>query len=121
MYLQTVALNGVKCFAYHGFYTEEQLTGGYFVVDTEVTFNPSNDTENLENTVNYEILNDIINCRMQQTQKLLETVVKNMMDDILQKYPFVDTANVSIKKLSPPMRGEIAHSYVALAYKKPSL
>ena len=59
-YVQTVALKDVKCFAYHGFYEEEQLTGTYFSIDLTVSFVPDADTENLEKTVNYEVLNEII-------------------------------------------------------------
>ncbi|WP_449435993.1 dihydroneopterin aldolase [Pedobacter steynii] len=75
-YIQTVALRDVKCYAFHGYYPEEQLTGIYFMVDVVVTFTPNTDTENLERTVNYEILNNIILDEMKNTRKMLETVVK---------------------------------------------
>jgi dihydroneopterin aldolase len=118
-YLQTVALKDVKCFAYHGFYQEEQLTGIYFSVDASVTFFPdtNTDTENLEKTVNYEALNDIILNEMKVPKKLLETVVRNILDQILSKYSFLETAEVGIKKLQPPMPGQVGHSFVQLSYK----
>lgn len=116
-FTQTVALKGVKCFALHGWYPEEQLTGNHFIVDLEVTFVPSGDTEDLGNTVNYEDLNQIILTEMKNTQKLLETVLKNMMDGVMKIYPFIQTIDVSIKKLNPPMLGQIDHSFVKLSYK----
>lgn len=116
-YIQTVALKDVKCYAWHGYYPEEQLTGIYFMVDTVVTFLPNDDTENLERTVNYEVLNTIILEEMKQTQKMLETVVKNILDRIIGNYPFVLTVEVGIRKLNPPMPGEIGHSFVQLSYK----
>jgi dihydroneopterin aldolase len=115
-YIQTVALRDVKCFAFHGYYPEEQLTGIYFMVDTVVTFEPNNDTENLSRTVNYEILNTIILEEMARTQKMLETVVKNIMDRVVKNYPFVLTAEIGIRKLNPPMSGQIGHSFVQLSY-----
>jgi dihydroneopterin aldolase len=117
MFIQTVALKEVKCYAFHGFYPEEQLTGNHFLIDVTVTFEPATDTENLQGTVNYEIINSIILTEMKNTQKLLETVVKNIMDTLLLKYPFVLTAQVGIKKLHPPMLGEVGHSFVQLNYK----
>lgn len=116
-YLQTVALKDVKCFAYHGFYEEEQLTGIYFLLDVTVTFIPGDDTENIEKTVNYEDLNALILEEMKVPKKLLETVVKNILDNILYKYSFLHTAEVSIKKLNPPMPGQVGYSFVQLSYK----
>ncbi|WP_448634352.1 dihydroneopterin aldolase [Pedobacter panaciterrae] len=116
-YIQTVALRDVKCYAFHGYYPEEQLTGIYFSVDVVVTFTPNTDTENLEHTVNYEILNNIILGEMKNTRKMLETVVKSILDRVVDNYPFIHTAEVGIKKLNPPMPGEIGHSFVQLSYR----
>lgn len=116
-YMQTVALKDVKCYAFHGYYPEEQLTGIYFMVDSVVTFKPNNDTENLDRTVNYEVLNTIILEEMKRTQKMLETVVKNILDRIISHYPFILSAEVGVKKLNPPMPGQIGHSFVQLSYK----
>ncbi|MEQ7799263.1 dihydroneopterin aldolase [Pedobacter sp. ASV1-7] len=116
-YVQTVALKDVKCFALHGYYPEEQLTGIYFLVDIVVEFIPFGETENLQHTVNYEVLNTIILEEMANTQKMLETVVKNIIDRTVSNYPFILTTTVGIKKLNPPMPGEIGHSFVQLSYK----
>lgn len=116
MFLQTVALNDVRCFALHGYYPEEQLTGTEFLVSVEVTFVPSGDTEDLERTVNYEVINTIIREEMKSTKKLLESVVRLILDRVISTYPFVQTAVAGIKKMHPPMPGEINHSFVQLSY-----
>lgn len=116
MFLQTVALNDVRCFALHGYYPEEQLTGTEFLVSVEVTFIPSGDTEDLQRTVNYEVLNTIIREEMASTKQLLESVVKHILDRVISDYPFVLTAVAGIKKMHPPMPGQINHSFVQLSY-----
>ena len=116
MFLQTVALNDVKCHAFHGYYPEEQLTGTEFLVSVEVTFVPSGNTEDLERTLNYEVLNTIILEEMAVARKLLESVVRQILDRVIAAYPFVQTAKAVIKKMFPPMPGEINHSFVQLAY-----
>lgn len=116
MFIQTVALNDVKCYSLHGYYPEEQVTGTEFMVSVSVTFHPSDDTENLQRTVNYEVLNHIIREEMAQTKQLLETVVRQILDRVISAYPFVLTAVAGIKKMHPPMPGEINHSFVQLAY-----
>jgi len=116
MFLQTIALKDVKCFALHGYYPEEQLTGTEFLVSIEVTFYPSGDTEDLQRTVNYEILNTIIREEMASTKRLLESVVRNILDRTISTYPFVLTAVAGIKKMHPQMPGEVHHSFVQLSY-----
>lgn len=113
---QTVALRDVKCFALHGYYSEEQLIGNHFVIDLETEFSPKGFDEELSQTVNYEDLNTIILSEMKNTQKLLETVLNNIIAKVIGLYPFVETINVSIKKLNPPMPGQIGYSFVKLTY-----
>ena len=113
---QTVALKDVKCFALHGYYPEEQLVGNHFVVDLVTEFTPQGFDDELAQTVNYEDLNYIIMDEMKHTQKLLETVLKNIISKVIELYPFVEMVNVSMKKLNPPMPGQIGHSFVKLSY-----
>jgi len=113
---QTVALKDVKCFALHGYYPEEQLIGNHFVVDLVTEFTPQGFDDELAQTVNYEDLNRIILEEMKHTQKLLETVLKNIISKVIELYPFVEMVNVSMKKLNPPMPGQIGHSFVKLSY-----
>ena len=116
MFVQTVALKDVKFYAFHGLYPEEQLTGNQFFVDVTVTFMPLGETEDLTKTVNYEEINQILIEQMKETQKLLETVVKNIIESLIATYPQLLTATVGIKKMNPIMKGEIGHSFVQLSY-----
>ncbi|MDY0904923.1 dihydroneopterin aldolase [Pedobacter sp. CFBP9032] len=113
---QTVALKDVKCFALHGYYPEEQLIGNHFLIDLVSEFIPRGFDDELTQTVNYEDLNSIIREEMKNTQKLLETVLKNIISKVIEVYPFVDFIEVSMKKLNPPMPGQIGHSFVKLTY-----
>ncbi|WP_421939650.1 dihydroneopterin aldolase [Pedobacter sp.] len=113
---QTVALRDVKCFALHGYYPEEQLIGNHFVIDLETEFDAIGFDDELSQTVNYEDLNTIILNEMKNTQKLLETVLKNIISKVIEQYPFVANIKVSMKKLNPPMPGQIGHSFVQLNY-----
>ncbi|UKT65302.1 dihydroneopterin aldolase [Pedobacter mucosus] len=113
---QTVALRDVKCFALHGYYPEEQLIGNHFIVDLDTEFTPISFEDDLAQTVNYEDLNAIIIEEMKNTQKLLETVLKNIISKVIKLYPFVDQINVSVQKLNPPMPGQVGFSFVKLSY-----
>jgi len=115
-----VALHGAEFFAHHGFYPEEQKLGNCFIVDIEVGFTPTGDVnkDELNNTVNYEQLYNIACEEMKQTKKLIETVAQAIIDEIKKQYAFVETIQVSIKKLNPLVGAKTKYSSVTINYIK---
>jgi len=116
-----VALQGVQFFAYHGYYPEERIKGNNFIVDAEVEFLQQQhfDTDEIAHTVNYEQLYAIVARHMQTPRKLLETVVQSIIDDLKAEYPFAQTIRVGLKKLNPPLPGNVACSFIQITYHKP--
>ena len=115
----TVLLKGAEFFAYHGYYPEEQILGGRFVVDLAVSFNEhGNANDQLKNTINYERLHHICCNEMKNPHKLIETVAQAIADKIKNDYPFTERIELTVKKLNPPMKGSIAYSGVTVNYNK---
>ncbi len=116
-----VALQGVQFFAYHGYYPEERVKGNNFVVDAEVQFLQQQhfDSDEITHTVNYEQLYAVVTKHMQTPRKLLETVVQAIIDDLKTEYPFAQTITVGLKKLNPPLPGNVACSFIEITYHKP--
>ncbi|MGY3211263.1 dihydroneopterin aldolase [Mucilaginibacter sp. HD30] len=115
-----VALHGAEFFAYHGFYPEEQHTGNSFIVDIEVSFEASASgglaTDDLNDTVNYEKLYDICASRMQQQQKLIETVATFILEDVKAQYGFAQKITVGIKKLNPLAGAKVKYTEIIINY-----
>lgn len=119
MITQKVALKEVRFFSPIGFYEEEQVVGNEFYVNIEVEFPFENsDAEDLNNTINYEELYQILVDVMTPKRKLLESALEDILDLILKKYFFVEKATVSIRKVNPPFGGDLANSEVTLVYSK---
>lgn len=116
--MMTIALQGAEFFAYHGFYPEEQKLGCRFLVDVEVDFSPKHDfsDDNINNTVDYEKVYNIACEEMKHPRKLIETVAEAIIEKIVEKYPFVQSIRVAVKKLNPPLIGKIACSSVTINY-----
>lgn len=79
-------LNRVAFYAYHGLYAEEQILGATFYVSIAVSKYAA-DTINyssLEQLYNYEHLFAIAQKHMKQTQPLIETIAKNIFDEVLK-------------------------------------
>ncbi|MFM6975300.1 MAG: dihydroneopterin aldolase [Sphingobacteriaceae bacterium] len=117
--LQQVALKDVRFYAFHGFYPEEQQIGSVFYVDliTELEIS-GNLNDDLAQTVNYERLFEIADLEMKQTRKLIETVAKSILDAVLMTFPKLQTVQVIIRKMNPPLAGEVGHSEVVLNWSK---
>ncbi len=113
-----VALQEVRFFAYHGFYPEEQILGSSFLLDVEVEFKNEDVEDDISKTVNYEKLYSILAEEMKQPRKLLETLVQEMIEKIHADFPFLETVKVGIKKLNPPLPGEVKYSLVEITWIK---
>jgi dihydroneopterin aldolase len=111
-----IALEQVEMFAFHGWHDEEKKTGCKFLVDVvvETGFGEQTDFDSIRDTVDYEVLFTILKKHMDKPERLLELLCKNITDEILQRYPHIHSAEVSIKKLNPPIKGMKGNSSVSL-------
>ncbi|PWG82093.1 dihydroneopterin aldolase [Pararcticibacter amylolyticus] len=112
-----IGLEGIRFFAFHGFYPEEQVLGNEFMVDIITEMQVVHDgNDELEDTVNYEKLYEIAESEMKNTRKLLETVALSIIERIKELFPDIDTIRVSIRKMRLPLSGEINNSLVEFNY-----
>lgn len=107
--MRKVSLEGVRLYAYHGLFPEENIKGNDFQVDLCVTLDaPSLDTnveelEAMENSISYADLYEIVKMEMSHTRKLLETVVHLIVKRIAERYPEVKGVKCKITKMRPPI------------------
>lgn len=117
-YKQKIALTNVRFFAHHGYYSEEQVLGNEFFLTIECYVDYAGGKEDLlENTANYETLYQLAKQQMQQPKKLLETVVENILNDIKNKFPYLNEITVNLKKNNPPFGGDTAIAEVSLTWR----
>ncbi|MFT4533331.1 MAG: dihydroneopterin aldolase [Saprospiraceae bacterium] len=113
----TVAIKGAEFHAFHGYYEEERKTGNTFIIDAEVelkTFDSNDD--NIGDTVNYEKLFKICDSEMGKTQKLLETVVFNIITRFKAEFSNVTGGKVKMEKLGPQLGGKVAKAVVEMEF-----
>jgi 7,8-dihydroneopterin aldolase/epimerase/oxygenase len=116
---QKVSLEGVRFFAFHGFYPEEQVLGTEFILDIDASLDVfDNGKDDLANTVNYVRLFEIASEEMKITRKLIETVAHSILERILHEFLAVQFIRVSIRKLNPPMGAEVRNSAIELIFKR---
>ncbi len=107
MLQDTISLEGLEFFAYHGFYPEERKIGNRFGVDITVgtDFTGAAMLDKLKQTVNYELLYNIVKNEMNSPAKLLEHLAYNILLRVFADFPTVTSVRVSVRKFNPPIGG----------------
>lgn len=116
-----IQLNNIKIRAYHGCLKEERLIGSNYCIDLEVTADltqPSRSDE-LSETVDYVVLNQIIREEMAVRSVLLEHVAQRIIDRIFDEASKVTAIKIKIAKTTPPLKGDIESVAVILKTERP--
>lgn len=117
-FIRTVALNDVEIHGFHGLYDFEREEGNTFLVNLNVSFrvSPVSEAAEMEHTVNYEHLLQLVEHHFSGSELLLETLCDRIILDIVQLCPAAVSAMVSVKKKNPPLRGRVDSSEVSVRY-----
>lgn len=104
-----IYVEGIKIYAYHGCFKEETLIGTHFLVDVvlDVDLKKSSISDNLEDTVNYQTVFQVIKQEMEIPSKLLEHVAGRCVKNLFSSFPTIETIDIKISKLNPPLGGHI--------------
>jgi dihydroneopterin aldolase len=115
-----IALEGLEFFAFHGYYDEEQKIGNKYGVDLRLTtdLHAAGTSDKLAETVNYEVLYRLVLAEMQSPARLLEHLAHRILDRILNEFPQVRRAQVSVSKFNPPLGGICHRARVTLSRKQ---
>jgi len=107
--LGIIKVENIRVFAFHGCLKEETKIGSDYRVDLEVKANlqTSAETDLLNDTVDYVLLNKIVSEEMLKPSHLLETVAKRILNRIFFEEKLVIKATVCVGKLNPPIGGDV--------------
>lgn len=104
-----IIIEDLKIYAYHGVLPEETLIGTYYLLNVEVHAHlwKAVGTDDLNDTINYAEINEIIHHEMKVPSKLMEHVAGRILKNIKLKFTQVSFIKIRITKTSPPMTGEM--------------
>jgi dihydroneopterin aldolase len=118
--LDTITLNNIRVYAYHGCLPEETKIGSDYRVDLSVdaNLNRSAESDVLADTVDYVHLNKIVKEEMAQPSKLLEHVAKRILDRVFAELDPVMFSNVKVAKLNPPLGGDVEDVSISMSRRR---
>ena len=113
---QTIAVEGIKLYAYHGCLDEEALIGGHYIVDVymQTNFSEASQTDDLTKTIDYCAVYEIAKKEMAIRAKLIEQVAVRIHQSIVNNFRTIIKAKVRLTKLNPPMNGNVEKVYVEI-------
>ena len=112
----TIQLRNLHFFAYHGLFEQEKMTGNNFELDVDIQVNVPDRITSLKHTLDYVIVYEMIEKRMEQPTALLETVAQELAEKIHLLDNRVKYVEITIRKLAPPIKN--FKGYVGISYKK---
>jgi dihydroneopterin aldolase len=99
-----ISLHQLKFHAFHGLYEEEKKNGNEFEVNLDAWFKePVEIITQLNQTINYATLYNLIKKRMSIAEPLLETIAMDIAHQCKTQFAAIVEINVSIKKINPPI------------------
>lgn len=106
-----INVNGIRVYAYHGCLPEEGVIGGEYIVDVTVDtdFSHAEETDELHDTVDYCVINDVVRAEMAIRSKLIEHVARRIGNGLRASYPDVRSFMVRVTKINPPMNSAVDH------------
>ena len=104
-----IILEDIKIYAYHGVLPEEAIIGNHYVVNLEVhaDLEKASKSDDLNDTINYAEINEIVHQEMEIRSQLLEHVIGRIINRIEKKFPQITFIKIKLTKTVPPMRGEM--------------
>lgn len=106
-----IRIKNMIFYAHHGYYKAERELGQRFEVDVELVtdFSKSMKSDDLNDTINFEEVYDVIQDIFSNTKfALLETVGGRIIDVLFEKFD-VEAVRLFIRKPQVPIRGILDH------------
>lgn len=113
--MNTVSVIGIKSYGYHGCLNEEAEIGNEYITDVILytDFKKAAKKDDLTKTIDYVLVNKIVEEEMAIRAKLIETVGYRIIKRLKKESFFLEKAQVTIKKINPPINGNV--NYVSIS------
>ena len=111
-----IELVNIHLYAYHGAIAQENKVGGWYTLNlrARIDSHDSIASDNLEATVNYADIYEVVRSEMQIPSKLLEHVCGRILDKLFEKFTIIGEIEISLSKDTPPMGGDRLSSSVRI-------
>lgn len=114
-----IEIDRLRIRACHGVLPQERKVGNMFEISIRIEYPPalkSVSDDELEHTLNYAHLVELIKSVMAKPSNLLEHVAGRLHDAILNEYPQISGGSICVSKLAPPVSAEMTAARFILEF-----
>ena len=114
-----IYLRNMRVYAYHGVLPQERVVGGEYVVNVDVKYDVGKAvlTDQVDDTLNYAVLHDIVMKEMTVPSKLLEHVAGRIGQAVFDNFIQAEEVEIDIRKVVPPFGGDSDGAGVILKFR----
>lgn len=111
-----IEIEGMEFYAFHGHFDVEKIAGNRFLVDLKIEADccKAGQSDQLEDTLDYQKAYLIVKEEMAIPSNLLEHVCQRIISRIKAEFPEAQKVIVKVSKMTPPMGGQIEKVSVTL-------
>ena len=104
-----IKLTNIRTYSYHGCLAEEAAIGSDYRVDLEIKtdLRKSALSDQLEDTVDYVFLNQVVKEEMAIRAQLLEQVAHRIIVRVFKESAAVSRILIRVSKINPPIGGDV--------------
>ncbi|HEY5592930.1 MAG TPA: dihydroneopterin aldolase [Paludibacter sp.] len=107
--MSKIILENMEFHAFHGCMEHEQQLGNTFIVSISLELDTqlAGETDELEHTLNYQLVYNVVKEQMIIPSKLIEHLGQRILDSIMNQFSQIQALEVKLSKLNPPLGGKV--------------
>jgi dihydroneopterin aldolase len=111
-----IELHQMHFYAYHGVMPHEREIGNEFEVSMklEADLSAACTSDDVNDTINYATLYDLVNAEMQIPSRLLEHLAGRIFNRLTEEYPQIASLEVRVSKMNPPVKGKMEKAEIII-------
>lgn len=120
--MSKIYLENMEFHAQHGCLEHEQKLGNTFIVNLSFELNTEKAglTDDLADTLNYQLIYNVIKEQMAIPSKLIEHVGQRILDKIIAEFPEILSLELKLSKLNPPLGAKVEAVSILLDFQRVS-
>ncbi len=107
--INTINLEGIRLYAYHGCNSDEAKTGSAYEIDVyiDTDFTEAIATDELEKAIDYCAVYEVCKTEMAVRSNLIEEVGHRIFKRLKETFTGIINLRIRLTKLNPPINGDV--------------
>lgn len=118
--MSEIILENMEFHAFHGCMEHEKNIGNTFLVTVKINIDTTQagTSDSLEDTLNYQLIYDVIRTEMGIRSNLIEHLARRIVDAVMDQFEQIKSVKLKLTKLNPPLGAKVESVSIKLESKR---